>query len=309
MEQSTLTDGGWTLGDKRTEQLLKKLQSVGRPLEEYVMGGIYYGIKTGLNKAFVIDERTKNKLIEEDLKSAEIIKPFVVGKDVKRYEVPDNQGKFLIFTRHGIDIKQYPAILNHLKQFKNELMPKPNDWAGEKWNGRKPGAYEWYEIQDTIDYFTEFEKPKIMYPDIAPRGYFTLDVNGSFFCGNTVYFIVTDQKYLLGILNSKLITFYYSKSAALIRGGYLRFFTQDIEKIPIYIPDFDTLVDKARHDKMVALVTKMLDLHRYLPQAKTDQERRLVLQDIEATDVRIDALVYELYGLTEEEIAVVENRD
>jgi hypothetical protein len=306
IEQATLTDGGWTLGDKRTELLLKKLRNTGTPLEEFVMGEIYYGIKTGLNKAFVIDEQIKNKLTEEDGKSAEIIKPFLLGKDIKRYEPLDTQGKFLIFTRHGIDIIQYPAILNYLKQFKNELIPKPSDWSGEKWEGRKPGAYEWYEVQDTIDYFAEFEKPKIMYPDIAPRGYFTFDEKGSFYCANTGYFIVTDKKYLLGILNSRLITYYYSKVAALIRGGYLRFFTQDIAKLPIYVPDFDKLADKTRHDRMVSLVTHILELNRYLPQAKTDQEHRLVQQDIDATDVRIDALVYELYGLTPEEIAVVE---
>jgi len=306
MDQHTLTDGGWTLGNKRTENLLKKLQSAGRPLEEYVMGQIFYGIKTGLNKAFVVDEQTKKKLIEEDPKSAEIIKPFVVGKDVKRYEDPDNQGKFLIFTRHGISIKHYPAIFNYLKQFKNELMPRPSDWVGENWDGRKPGAYEWYEVQDTIDYFAEFEKPKIMYPDIAPRGYFTLDVNGSYYCGNTVYFLVTDQKFLLGILNSKLITFYYSKVAALIRGGYLRFFTQDIAKLPIYTIDFDKLDDKARHDRMVALVTEMLELHKHLSHAKTDQEKRIITQEVESTDRQIDSLVYGLYGLTADEIAVVE---
>ena len=306
MDQHMLTVGGWTLGDKRTENLLKKLQSAGQPLEEYVMGQIFYGIKTGLNKAFIIDESTKKKLIEEDPKSAEIIKPFVVGKDVKRYEVPDNHGKFLIFTRHGINIKQYPAVLNHLKQFKNELIPRPSDWIGEKWEGRKPGAYEWFEVQDTIDYFTEFEKPKIMYPDIAPRGYFTLDISGSFYCGNTVYFLVTDQKFLLGILDSKLITFYYSKVAALIRGGYLRFFTQDIAKLPIYTIDFDNPDDEARHDRMVTLVTEMLELHKHLSHAKTDQEKRIITQEIESTDRQIDSLVYGLYGLTSDEIAVVE---
>jgi hypothetical protein len=306
IEQAMLTDGGWTLGDKRTENLLKRLQSVGTPLEEYVMGGIYYGIKTGLNKAFVIDELTKKKLIVEEPKSAEIIKPFLVGKDIKRYEVLDNQGKFLIFTRHGIDIKQYPAILNYLKQFKSELMPRPSDWTGEKWEGRKPGAYEWYEVQDTIDYFAEFEKPKIFYPDIAPRGYFTLDENGSFYCANTGYFIVTGNKFLLGILNSKLITFYYSKIAALLRGGYLRFFTQDIAKLPIYVPDFDNPDDKVRHDRMVTLVTGMLDLHKHLSHAKTDQEKRLIQQEIDSTDKQIDSLVYGIYGLTVDEIAVVE---
>jgi hypothetical protein len=306
IHQNTLTDGGWTLGDKRTENLLKKLQSVGRPLEEYVMGQIFYGIRTGLNEAFVIDERVKKKLIEEDPKSAEIIKPFIVGKDVKRYEGPDNQGNFLIFTRHGVDIIRYPAILKHLKQFKNELMPRPSNWIGEKWYGGKPGAYEWYEVQDTIDYFTEFEKPKIIYPDIAPRGYFTLDINGSYYCGNTVCFLVTDQKFLLGILNSKLITFYYSKIAAMIRGEYLRFFNQLIAKLPIYTPDYDNPDDKARHDRIVTLVTEMLELHKYLSHAKTDREKRFIKQEIASTDRQIDSLVYGLYGLTADEITVVE---
>lgn len=80
-----------------------------------------------------------------------------------------------------------------------------------------------------------------------------------------------------------------------------------LKKFPIYTPDFDKLSDKTRHDKMVALVTQMLSLHRYLPQVKTDQEKRLVQQEIDATDVKIDALLYEMYGLTAEEIAVVED--
>ena len=145
-----------------------------------------------------------------------------------------------------------------------------------------------------------------MYPDIAPRGYFTLDENGSFYCANTGYFIVSDNKYLLGILNSMLITFYYSKIAALIRGGYLRFFSQDIAKLPIYVIDFDNPDDKARHDRMVALVTGMLDLHKHLSHAKTDQEKRLIQQEIDSTDKQIDSLVYGIYGLTVDEIAVVE---
>ncbi|MFA5347956.1 MAG: TaqI-like C-terminal specificity domain-containing protein [Methanoregula sp.] len=305
MDQRTLTDGGWTLGDKRTENLLKKLQSVGQPLEEYVMGEMFRGVVTGNNDVFVIDENTRQKIIDEDVKSSELIKPFLTGKDIKRYQSLQSK-KYLIFTRRGINIKDYPAIENYLKQFKTQLMPKPIDWVGEKWSGRKPGTYKWYEIQDSIEYYLEFEKPKIFYPDIAPRGYFTLDETGKFFCANSGYFIVSNQKYLLGLLNSKLITFYYSKISALIRGGYLRFFTQDIEKLPIYTPDFDNPDDKNRHDRMVALVTEMLELHKHLSRAKTDQEKRLITQEIESTDRQIDSLVYGLYGLTADEIAVVE---
>ena len=305
IDQITLTDDGWTLGDQLTENLLKKIQKSGSLLKEAVNGEIYYGIKTGLNKAFIIDDNQKNKLIQENPKSAEIIKPFLLGKDIKRYESPNSKGKYLIFTRHGIDIKQYPAILNHLKQFKTELMPRPRDWKGE-WDGRKPGAYEWYEVQDTIDYYAEFSKSKIIYPDIAPRGYFTFDPSGEFYCANTVYFIVSDQKYLLGILNSRLITFFYSKKSALLRGGYLRFFTQDLEQLPIRTINFSDPADKARHDRMVTLVTQMLDLNKKVQDARLDQEKTLLSRQIEATDAAIDKLVYELYGLTPEEIAIVE---
>ena len=305
MDQNTLTDGGWTLGDKRTENLLKKLQSVGTPLEEYVMGQIYYGIKTGLNKAFVIDERTKNKLIEEDPKSLEIIKPFVIGRDIKRYQKPDNDGKYLIFTYHGIEIQKYPAILNYLKQFKNELMPKPSGWVGDDWNGRKPGKYEWYEIQDTIDYYAEFEKPKIIIPAIVKRASYAFDKNYNYSNDKTTI-IPKNDFYLLGILNSKISDFVIFSIASTKQGGYYEYKPMYVSKLPIYTIDFDNPDDKTRHDRMVTLVTEMLELHKHLSHAKTDQEKRLITQEIESTDRQIDSLVYGIYGLTADEIAVVE---
>lgn len=305
IDPSTLNDEGWTLGDLNTEALLKKLQRVGTSLEKFVNGAIYRGVVTGNNEVFVIDEKLKEKLINEDQKSGEIIKPFLIGKDIKRYQ-PLYSNKYLIFTRRGINIKEYPAIENYLKQYKSKLMPKPENWIGEPWEGRKPGPYKWYEIQDSIDYYLEFEKPKIFYPDIAPKGYFTLDESGNYYCANSGYFVANDQKYLLGLLNSKLITYYYSQLAALLRGGYLRFFTQDIAKLPIRTINFADPADKARHDRMVSLVTQMLDLNKRLQDARLEQEKTLLARQIEATDAAIDKLVYELYGLTEEEITVVE---
>ena len=304
IEQATLTDGGWTLGDKRTENLLKKLQGMGTPLEEYVMGGIYYGIKTGLNEAFVIDEKTKNKLIEEDPKSAEIIKPFLIGRDIKRYHV-SNYKRFVIFTRRGIDIKQYPAIENYLKQFKQKLMPKPSDWQGEKWEGRKPGPYKWYEIQDPIDYHSEFERPKIIIPAIVQSASYAFDED-SFYSNDKTTIIPKNDLYLLGLLNSKALDFIMHSISSTKQGGYYEYKPMYVSKLPIYVPDFDNPVDKARHNRMVALVTQMLDLHKHLSLAKTDQEKRLIQQEIDSTDKQIDSLVYGIYGFTVDEIAVVE---
>jgi hypothetical protein len=162
VNQDELDDSGWSLVDEQTAALLKKLQQVGIPLGDYLQGNIYRGIVTGLNNAFVIDAETRKRLIAEDPKSAEIIKPFLAGRDIKRYQLPQTD-KHLIFTRRGVNIKEYPAIESYLKQFKEKLMPKPKDWIGEKWQGRKPGSYKWYEIQDSIDYYLEFEKPKIIF--------------------------------------------------------------------------------------------------------------------------------------------------
>ena len=269
---------------------------------------MYRGIITGLNEAFVIDNKVKTQIINEDPKYSELIKPFLIGKDVKRYQTLKSDTSLILMPKGWTNIhsgnaknkwkwlkENYPTIANHLEPF-SELAEKRFD----------KGDY-WWELR-SCEYYGEFEKQKIFYPDIAPRGYFTLDEAGNHYCANSCYFIANNQKYLLGLLNSKLITYYYSKSAALIRGGYLRFFTQDIEKLPIYIPDFDTLVDKARHDKMVALVTQMLDLNKKLQDARLDQEKTQFQRQIVATDAAIDALVYELYGLTAEEIKIVEGK-
>ena len=199
VRQPELDDSGWSLADERTQRLLAKLKATGVPLGEYVGGKIYRGVLTGLNEAFIIDEATRARLIAEDAGSAELIKPFLAGRDIKRYEHP-RIDKYMIFTRRGLNIDDYPAIKQYLTIFKERLTPKPKNWAGKDWKGRKPGAYEWYEIQDTIDYHAEFEKPKIVYAEIAARGQFVLDLNGSYY-DTTAYLLVhgSELLYLLGL--------------------------------------------------------------------------------------------------------------
>jgi hypothetical protein len=282
------------------------IRSKGVPLGEYMKGKIYYGIKTGLNEAFVIDEATRARLIAEDARNADLIKPFLAGRDIKRYKQPKSD-KYLIFTRHGVNIDDYPAIKEYLSQFKDRLTPRPKDWQGNEWKGRKPGAYQWYEIQDTIDYYEEFEKPKIVYAEIASRGQFTLEKD-NYYYDTTAYIISCNDNlmYLIGLLNSRLWTFLFSKTSSEIRGGFFRWKHQYMAPLPIRTIDFSDPADVARHDRMVSLVEQMLSLHKQLPQAGTPHEKTALERRIEATDGQIDALVYELYGLTEEEIGIVE---
>ena len=304
INQNTLTDGGWMLGDKRKVNLLKKLQSVGTPLEEYLMGAVYYGIKTGLDKAFVIDDQIREKLIEEDPKSEELIQPFVASKDVKRYQ-PPGMGKYIIFIRQGWTRiqsgnakntwnwlqKNYPAIARHLEPFAEPVK-------------KKIGKQDfWWETR--CEYISEFEKPKIICLHVRSKPTFIFDSQGSFFSDSDTFIIPQKNLLLLGILNSKLGWFLVSNFCVRIRGG-CQHILRDLGKIPIYTIDFDNPEDKARHDRMVTLVTEMLELHKHLSQAKTDQEKRIITQEIKSTDRQIDSLVYGLYGLATEEIAVVE---
>ncbi len=306
IDRSDLEDRGWTLAGRSVQHLLDRLKNTGIPLGEYVKGKIFYGIKTGLNEAFVIDRETKDRLIAEDPHSAEVIKPFLAGREIKRYQTPI-VSKYLIFARRGIDIKQYPAIETHLRSFKESLSPRPKEYKGTNWKGRKPGSYKWYEIQDTVDYFRELEKPKIIFPDIAVHGNFTLDETGKIYIANTAYFLATADIYLLALLNSNLMTFYYRNSFAVYRGGYLRFFAQYLEQLPIRMIDFSDRADKERHDRVVALVGQMLELQKGQTKTKTPMEKTLLQRQIETVDRQIDMQVYDLYRLTPEEIKIVEN--
>lgn len=302
--RTTLEDSGWNLAGDVEQKLLKKLREAGVPLGEYVKGKIYRGVLTGLNAAFVIDSITKDKLIREHKRSAEVIKPFLAGRDIKRYQPPQSD-RYLIFTRRGIDIDAYPAIKNYLHQFKDQLMPKPKGYTGANWKGRKAGNYQWYEIQDAVDYFEEFEKPKIIYPNILKKPEFTFDANG-WFTNQKCFIISLEDKYLLGLLNSTLTQFLFDKYLPRLRGGFY-------EPSYIYLKDFPIKLisnaDKKEQDQskeIVGCVEHLLQLHELRHHTTLPSKLSQIQNQIDYCEQRIDAMVYELYGLTEEEIEVVE---
>ncbi|MEZ5616369.1 MAG: TaqI-like C-terminal specificity domain-containing protein, partial [Rhodocyclaceae bacterium] len=160
-----------------------------------------------------------------------------------------------------------------------------------------------------VAYFEVFDKPKIIFPDIAKAPRFALDNDGHYLA-NTAYCIGSDDLYLLGVLNSRLFWFaigHISIPFGVRAGEYrYRLIYQYMEKVPIRVIDRKDKQDRACHEKIVALVEQTLKLHRDLAAAKTAHDKTLAERQIAATDKQIDRLVYELYGLTEEEIAVVE---
>ncbi len=303
--QSQFTADAWSIDSRAQLQLFQKIMKAGVGLGQYVEGRIFYGVKTGLNEAFIIDTSTRKKLIAESPNSAEVIKPLLQGEDIRRWHITPKD-RWLIFTRRGINIDAYPAIKKHLAQWKEDLTPKT---SSDLKRGRKPGRYQWYEIQDDVAYYSIFDAPKIIFPDIAKEPRFYLDKTGTYLA-NTGYALGTDDPYLLGILNSRLCWFAISNISIPfgVRAGKFRYrlIYQYMEKVPIRSINFDDSADRACHDRMVTLVEQMLQLHRQLATAKTGHEQTQLQRQIDATDRQIDRLVYELYGLTEDEIRIVE---
>ena len=305
VNQLTLDDSGWSLADEATQALLDKLKGKGVPLGEYVGGKIYRGILTGLNEAFVIDAQTRERLIAEDPKSEELIKPFLAGRDIKRYHQPVND-KYLILIPRGWTKEKssnardtlgwlkgnYPSVANHLLPFTQA--------ASKRYD---KGEY-WWELR-ACDYYDEFEKPKIIIPAIvrsASYAYDLLDI----YSNDKTSIIPTDDLYLLGILCSKVADFVIHSISSTKHGGYFEYKPMYVSQIPIRTIDFSDPADVARHDSLVSLVDRMLTLHKQLQEVRTPHEQTSLKRQIEATDHQIDALVYDLYGLTEEEIKIVE---
>ena len=230
-----LVSASWTLEPPAAQALMEKIRARGTPLAEYAGVKPYYGIKTGLNKAFLVDTATRERLVTEDGRSTEILKPYLRGEDVRRWRV-EWSGQWMIFARHGIDIQLYPAVLRHLQQFRERLEPRPAEASKDEWLGRKPGDYAWYEVQDTVDYWRLLEGPKIVYQDIAWQSKFALD-DGGLYCNNTLYFLPTEDSWLLAVLNSSPLWWYAWRTAQHGKDEALRFFSPFVEALPLPRPD------------------------------------------------------------------------
>jgi type I restriction-modification system DNA methylase subunit len=199
LPQRTLGKPGWSLEPPAARALLEKLRANGLPLAHYTSLEPYRGVVTGCNAAFLIDQQTKDRLCREDPSSSAILKKYLRGQDIARWS-PEWDQRWMIFTRRGISIDQYPAVKSHLEAFRAQLEPRPKDHAGT-WPGRKPGRYAWYEIQDSIDYYEQFDRPKLIYQEIQFHPRYALDRTG-LYTNNKAFFIPTEDLWLLAVLNS-----------------------------------------------------------------------------------------------------------
>ncbi len=232
--QSVLGGGSWELENPALRNLRNKIVA-GRPTLKAVYGSPLYGIKTGRNEAFVIDRKTRDALIAEDPKSAEILKPFLEGRDIRRLRA-EPRDIWLIFTRQGVDLKRYPAIKRYLEGFRELLEPKPKDWkptqAESTWVGRKPGPYKWYEIQDTVDYHQKFDGSKIVYAHFLNNPMFLLD-NSGMYANNKAYIVPNAGYFELALFISNALWLVFTGLTTMVRGGFYEATTQNVERLPI----------------------------------------------------------------------------
>ena len=211
------------------EQRIKaKIEAIGTPLKEWNIS-INYGIKTGFNDAFIINGEKRAELIAQDPKSAEIIRPILRGRDIKRYGY-DWKNLYVITARLVTDIpNNYPAVCKHLEQFKGK--GKLGDNSTTK-VFKRPW---WAWMQEPVNYWEDFSKQKIVYPDISERLNFQM-IKKEMYFNNTIYFITSETEnldYLLRFLNSNLIDWYYKTLSVQLGEKAVRMFTIYVLNIPI----------------------------------------------------------------------------
>lgn len=295
----------WSLSTVAVQDLMDKITINSTPLIEYINGIMRRGIVTGFNNAFVIDDLTRKRIIDEDPRSEEIIKPFLEGKDIKRYGLEPKE-KYILFTRRGIDIKLYPGVYSHLHNFKDQLVPRPKTKSSVGWKGRKPGDYEWYEIQDTIAYYQDFEKPKITWGNLAQKPKFTMDFEG-FYINAPSVIIPLEDYYLLGILNSSITDFFMREVAAGRQGGFYEYKPMYVGMIPIRKIDNNNSQELETAGKISDLVKRRLELGKSNPVTPHAQET--LQRQITAIEEAIDNLVFEIYGISCEEAELLTSKN
>ncbi len=214
---------------------------------------INYGIKTGLNKAFIVGNETKEALVREDPRSAELLKPVVRGRDVHAYRV-DWKDRWLIatFPAVGVDIDEYPAIRRWLASFGRRIHQ-----TGEKLpdgsRARKRTQHAWWELQDSCAYHEEFSKEKLLWMDLTNLGRFAHDANGLYLLNTSFMMTGPALKYLCAVLNSDLVSWYMRTTALTSGMGLSRWIVHTVERIPVprrvgrdRQASFVRLVDRAR---------------------------------------------------------------
>jgi len=352
----------WIISSGENNNLLERLSKQFKTLKEFVNGEANYGIKPGLSEAFIISKEKRSELISFNQEESQMIGLFLRGRDIKRYSTPiESDLDYLILAHFGsfkILEGKYPSIFNHLSQFESQLS-KRGQCQGSLPTEEKPfnGQHHLLELDNnpTLDYLNLYKKPKSMYQKFQVKTCFIYDESG-LYCNDSMWIIPTDNKALLGILNSKMGWWLTTKYCTQIQNGcqlIWKYFGQIpippttieltilVERMLNSQKDFQTQTQKLSTyicsqyhlEKLSGKLTNWYELDfsdfikelnkaikavKGTPLSKKDEfewmelfeenkQKALALKaEIDRTDKEIDQMVYELYGLTEEEIGIVE---
>ena len=281
----------WVILSSEEHHIRNKINTYGVPLKEWDVK-IYRGILTGFNDAFIISSEKKDELIAADPKSAELIRPILRGRDVKRYGFSfADQWIIATFPSCKYDIDQYPAIKQYFLSFGIERLEQTGATHiidGVPIKSRKKTNNKWFETQDSISYWNEFFKQKIIWGNLALSAQFAWAEEG-YFINAPSSMIVPGNKYLLAVLNSKLADWYIRQLGVTRNGGYFEYKPMFIEQLPVPVLDEEVQIPYIR------LVDKII-------------EEKRALNDTQHLESEINQRVYALYHLREEEILYIESK-
>jgi hypothetical protein len=304
VDQQLLDEGGWQLHDTRAEEIVRRIGLHGTSLEDFVMGRVYEGIRIPEDDPFMISESVAEEWLGRDPRCKPLLRRLAGGEGLSRSS-GGSIGKFLLLIPEGWTAarmkgveqpwqwlkRRHPLIARHLRPFEELLKAR----AG-------PDNFWW---ESAVDAFWQEPRKKILFPTRFKSPAFLFDTGRAIGDGTTMA-IPSAGLYLPGILNSRLFLFVFDQSVRKAAPDRQWFSWDDLRNLPVYTPDFDRPEDRARHDRVEKLVQRRIDLGKSCRAAASDQERGILQKKIHATDQQIDQLVYDLYGLTAEEIAVVE---
>jgi type I restriction-modification system DNA methylase subunit len=289
-----LKEDGWSLEGGDGLALVDKIRAAGTPLAEYVDGRYYYGIKTGLNAAFVIDRATRDRLIREDKRSAEIIKPWIGGKDVCRW-THAYRDLYVILVRYGFhaELRKYPAIFRHLSRHEAKL--KARGQCKTSRSGSSSGQHHWLELDNnpSREFLAMFDADRVVLPIIKKAHGFAF-VRGGLCSNDKTTFLISDEAlFLLAVMNSSLIEWLVRMDFPVLgdpwAGGRIEYRAAKVRGLPI---PSATTADKSRLTKLAERAAKQAEAEDAPGLRKTEQE--------------IDEIVYRLFNIEPDEIALIE---
>jgi hypothetical protein len=306
LKQSTLSDMLWVFRSDEATEIVRKIEGSHVSQLGHMSTGISEGIVTGHNSVFLMTRQDAAQLGLEE----ELMRPCIRGRQIRRYWM-DTVEEVVLYPHFMSDGRTVGMSEAHLERFPNAwdyLRSRRDDLRGRSYFEASSKA--WYELWCQRD-LKQLNMEKIVVPELAASNRFTLahkDYYGDTVCGITLKDQVEESlKYVLGLLNSQLIEFYYKQTTVPKANGFHIYKTMFLKEIPIRRIDASDPIEKAAHDKIVELVEQMLALQEQLKSSKIEYERTVREHRIEAVDKQIDHLVYGLYKLTTEEVRAVED--